>query len=103
MTSYRQILATPSIEFCDLTKDITNLPSIWKTTTLEFFKRNSKNQLNCPLKECKLYNITVENDIHLLWPSGEYKNVVHLFNDQDEKLFKFTFNVILKSIPNDNF
>ena len=103
MTTFRQIYSTPSVELCALSKDITKLSSVWKESITEFFKRNPKNQLTCPLKECKLYNITIENDMHLLWPSGEYKNVIHLFNDQDEKLFKYTFNVILKSIPNDNF
>ena len=95
ITTYRQILATPPIEYCALTKDITNLPSIWKTIALEFFKRNPNSLLICPLKEWKLYNITIENAMHLLWPSGEYKNVIHLYNDQDEKLLKFTFNVQL--------
>ena len=101
MSTFRQIATIPRVEFCGLLKNIANINiAIWKEVISEALKEV---QLKCPITELKLYNITIKNSMHSLWPSGEYKNEVLFSNDEDATLFTFTYNVIFKAISNDNF
>ena len=103
MTSFRQIATTPPVELCGILKDDSKVGSVWRLFITRILKNLSMTELTCPLKRCKLYNLTIEHPVHVLWPSGEYKHVIHLSNNDDQKMFQFSFNVIIKSIAADNF
>lgn len=79
------------------------MSSIWKMAVADLKRKNPSTKVDCPITECKLYNISIDNPGHALWPSGVYKNIVDVYNDEDEKLFQLTYSVLLKSIQYDNF
>ena len=101
MTTFRQISTLRHVELCSLANS--QFFKIWKQTILDSLEKNPSVQTTCPVKYFKLYNITSENPMHSLWPSGEYLNIIHISNDEDDMIFRFSYKSILKSIPNDNF
>ena len=102
-TSFRLIATTPPFEICGIAKSTSKLGSVWKHYLDLVLKKYSLKELTCPVRYCKLYNVTTEHPFHVYLPSGEYKNVVQLSNNEDDLIFKYSYNAILKTSTNDNF